>query len=196
MALITPGGGGSGSGGGIGSTSLIYRFTVTGSVKASIDTGVDAAQAGSSDWTNGDVLEAFFYCRTDQAVTGSQINVTANNDTGTNYDVQRLQNSNTTVTGAASTTSANMFFTAAGASLTANVFSVTRLVCANYAGTVGFKPFEIVSCMPDATAANLIEGIWSAHWKNTAAITRLKFASSSGNLAVGTVLAIYKRLAS
>ncbi len=39
---------------------LVYRYTVTGSDKASIDTGVDTADAGSNDWTNGDLLEIWF----------------------------------------------------------------------------------------------------------------------------------------
>jgi len=41
----------------IGSSELIYRYTVAGTDKASIDTGVDTAQAGSNDWTNGDLLD-------------------------------------------------------------------------------------------------------------------------------------------
>src|SRR5262245_2995315 len=41
----------------LGGSSLIYRLTVAGADKASIDTGVDAPDAGSNDWTNGDLLE-------------------------------------------------------------------------------------------------------------------------------------------
>ncbi len=55
----------------LGMSSLVYRYTVTGSDKASIDTGVDTADAGSNDWTNGDLLEVFLYSRTDEATSST-----------------------------------------------------------------------------------------------------------------------------
>ncbi len=183
----------------LGGTSLVYRYTVTGSDKASIDTGVDTADAGSNDWTGGDLLEVYIYSRTDESVPVSQIDITLNNDTSGHYDQRRIQDPGTgTVSGATSIGAANWFPVTAGASATASVFGYLSLMIPNYAGTVGFKPGRIEGGVPDQTAGNMYWQSWNVGFRSTSAITRLKVVpdTSAKKLKVGSQLLIYKRLAS
>lgn len=192
-------GGGSGGAAGVGGTSLIYRFTVSGSVKASIDTGVDVAQAGSSDWSNGDLLEVYLYARTDEATTGSDVNLTFNNDTAAHYSRQRIQDvgNGTSFTGAAGVGLSNVPFTMTGASATASYFGTLRLTCPDFGGTVGFKEGDYTVSNMDSVVGNTRVGIGSFNFQSTAAITRLKVIPNTGavNFAIGTQLLIYKRTA-
>ena len=186
------------SGGGIGSSSLVYRYTVTGSDKASIDTGVDTADAGSNDWTNGDLLEVWLYARTDEAVNISQIDLTFNNDSGSNYTWARFRNAGGTITGAANGGTANVPLFCAGASADANVFSATRMAVPNFGGTVGYKSFEVKEGQGSTTSGNNDSTTFDGTYRSTSALTRLKVTPDTAGkkLKVGTQLLIYKRLAS
>ncbi len=177
---------------------LVYRYTVTGSDKATIDTGVDTADAGSNDWTNGDLLEVLFYARTDEAVVGSQINLTFNNDATSIYDILRLQAVNTTVNGAASNARANWFCLVAGASATASIFGMMQIVIPNFAGTVGFKAGQLTAHSPDETAANMSTQMFACNYRSTSALVRLAITPNTAlkKFKVGSQLLIYKRLAS
>lgn len=187
-----------GGGGGVGSTSLIYRYTVSGSAKASIDTGVDAAQAGSSDWTNGDLLEIWVYSRTDEAVVNSNLDLTFNNDTGANYDRQAITGVNTTASAGQllAFTALNLF--AAGTSTAASYFGTFKIAIPGYADTTGYKVGELYGGHNDSTAANNRLDTQVCTYKSTSAITRLKIAPTTAgkNLAIGTKLLIYKRTSS
>ncbi len=182
----------------LGSQELIYRYTVTGSDKASIDTGVDTADAGSNVWSNGDLLEIYLYGRTDETAVTSQINLTLNNDGTSIYDVLRLRAFNTTLSGAASNARANWFGFVTGASATASVFGMLRCAIPNYGGTVGFKAGELTAQSPDETAANMTTEMYACNYRSTTAITRLAVSTQTAGkkLKVGSQLLIYKRLAS
>jgi hypothetical protein len=196
MALI---GGGSGGGGGIGSTSLVYRYVVSGSVKASIDTGVDAAQAGSGTFA-GDLLELWLYARTDEAVVLSAIDVTFNNDTTAgHYTWERFRSSNATLTGTTGAgTATSIQLLGAGASADASAFSCHRLTMPAFAATVGFKGFEVLGGVGSTTAGNNELTSWTGDFGSTAAVSRVKVAPTTAakNFAIGTELLIYSRAAS
>lgn len=180
----------------IGSTALVYRYTVSGSDKASIDTGVDTANAGTNDWTNGDVLEVFMQVRTDDAGAGANISVNLNNDSGSNYDVDQVQDTNGTVTGVAANVSAWSLFTH-GSGGSANYASAHRLIIPNFGGTTFFKTAVSHGGVSDATGSNNFVQLKHFGYRSTAAITRLKVAAGAGQkLKVGSQLLIYKRLAS
>ena len=189
-------GGHSSSSGGIGTSSLIYKFTVTGSVKASIDTGVDAAQAGSGDWTNGDVLEILISARTDQAVVGSLIDCTVNNDGAANYGRQGAS-----VTGAGAPANNNApgetswRLACLGDSGTANFNSAINITIPTYAGTTFFKNGNALLNRADSTAANMAWIAYGLYYASTSAITRFKMIPETGgvNFKIGTQLLIYKR---
>ncbi len=182
----------------LGASELIYRYTVTGSDKTSIDTGADTADAGSNVWSNGDLLEVFLYVRTDEAVVPSQVNVTVNNDTSSIYDVVRVQGVNATTATASSIARANFFFDAMGASGPSNAFSTAEFLFPNYAGTVGLKGGTLKHSLPTQSGSTAELDIWSLGYRSTSAITRLAVAvnTSAKKLKVGSQLLIYKRLAS
>lgn len=200
-AGAAPGGGG-GGGGGIGASELIYRYTVTGSDKASIDTGVDTPDAGSNDWSNGDLLEVFIYARTDEGVVGSVVALTLNNDTGSHYARERV----TGTGGTASASNAGSPLTTSflipavpGSSVGSNAFGLACLAIPNFAGTVGAKALAGTSgfCDPSSAANDRAEAI-TGIWNDTSAVTRLAITPNTGGakLKVGSQLLIYKRLAS
>jgi hypothetical protein len=199
MPFITGGGsGGSSGGGGAGSTSLVYRYTVAGADKASVDTGVDTPDAGSNDWTNGDLLEIWITCRTDEASASSAITVTLNNDTGANYYIQVQTAAATTVS--ASTNLASAGWTNLDVHGTASSNSmpgVNYMTIPAYAQTTFFKTMRIIGGMNDSGASNNEARSYTATWANTAAVTRLKMGGAGAvKLKVGSQLLIYKRLAS
>lgn len=194
-ADVSISGGGGGTGGG---SELVYRYTVTGSDKASIDTGVDTPDAGSNDWTNGDLLEVHLISRTDEAVTNSIIDVTLNNDTGSNYDRQTHYGNNATAGAGASLAQAKWQFSTKGASATSNWFGALKIEIPNFAGTVAYKMCHAFVSYLDPTASSGERDDVGLNYRSTSAITRLKVIpdTSGKKFKVGTQLLIYKRLAS
>jgi hypothetical protein len=192
MALV------SGSGGGaavVGGSSLIYRFTITGSDKASIDTGVDAAQAGSTDWTNGDVLEIFMYLRGDDAAVAAVTALTFNNDTGANYFRENINASNVTAAGFNSLASTAILDNCPGATATANFFNATQISIPNFTGVVGGKSGSVVGGVLTNAAASVAAYAEQIAYNSTNAITRVKIANNNGaqKLKIGSQLLVYKR---
>ncbi len=180
----------------LGLTSLVYRYIVSGSDKASIDTGADTAQAGSNDWTNGDVLEIWVIGRTDEAVVRSTGTIIVNNDTGSNYDIEQFRALGTSVVGAGSAAGASWQIELPGASATASYASSGRMTIPGFSGTTFFKTMEILTGYSQATTAADFASLYVGAWRSTSAITRLKLGCLSTNkLKVGSELLIYKRLA-
>lgn len=189
--------GGGGGGGGIGATELIYRYTVTGSDKASIDTGIDTPDAGSNVWSNGDLLEVWLYVRTDEAVVRSLVDVILNNDSGANYTRSNVQMTESSTAGQTATGENAIRLNAAGASAAANDFSSTRLEIPNFTGTVGNKIVQYQEgVIDDGATANNRQLVGHYGYKSTSAVTRLKAApeTSGKKFKVGAKLLIYKRL--
>jgi len=183
---------------GVGSSELVYRYTVTGSDKASIDTGADTADAGSNDWTNGDVLEVWVIARTDEAaVTRSTATLVFNNDTGSNYDIEQFRALGTSVAGAGAVAGASLQIEVPGAGASANYASTGRATIPGFSGTTFYKTMEILTGYNHATAGSNFGSLYVGSWRSTSAITRVKLGCLSTNkLVVGSELLIYKRLAS
>ncbi len=181
----------------IGVPVLVYRYTVTGSDKASIDTGVDTADAGSNNWTNGDLLEVFLLARTDDAAAFHDVDITLNNDTSSIYDrisVQAVGGSASTATSYADSKWAVQVHGSGG---TSGYAGVTHLAIPGYAATVFNKIAQGGGSTPDGTTGNDIARAYIFGYRSTTAITRLKVAAqSTAKLKVGSELLIYKRLAS
>lgn len=185
------------SGAAAGSSELVYRYTVAGSDKASIDTGSDTADAGSTSWTNGDLLEIFMVLRTDDAGAQASVNVTLNNDTGSNYDVQVFSAANTVVAGAGAVAGTPWGLTVHGSGGTANYASVFRFVCPDYAGTTFYKVLDFWAGVNDGTAGNERSEVDAFGYRSTSALTRVKVAAQGGaKLKIGSQVLVYKRLAS
>lgn len=199
-AIPTSGGGGSGTT--IGRSQLVYRYTVAGSDKASIDTGTDTPDAGDNVWSGGDLLEIELYLRTDEAVTGSVFDIFINNDTGTNYDWTLTQvigttGTNATVSGNQARAQTSIQDLAAGANASANAFSVHKIEIPNYCGTTGWKVGKLYSDKIDPSAINTMLGrTWGIQYRSTSAITRFAIQpnTSGKKLKVGSQMTIWKRL--
>ena len=181
-----------------GTSTLVYRYTVAGSDKASIDTGADTPDAGSNVWTNGDVLEVFATLRTDDAgALGATPFFTVNNDGGANYDRQVLRATNATLLGANAIADTGWGFQTHGSGGLTGQTGFVSLTIPNFAGTTFNKVAMLESRVPDSTAANNLVESWAMGWRSTSAITRLKVsAGSTAKFKVGSQLLIYKRTAS
>lgn len=184
----------------IGMSQLVYRYTVTGSDKASIDTGVDTPDAGSNDWTNGDLLEVFILARTDEAVVNSRARITLNNDgAGANahYDFVYVAGINATAS-ATNQLAADFFeLVVPGASQTTGVYGQLAMRIAAFGQTVAQKVGDCHLTAVGSSGANTLSVHYGLNYRSTSAITRLKMlGEASSNFKVGSQLLIYKRLAS
>lgn len=183
----------------LGGLELVYRYTVTGSDKASIDTGSDTPDAGSNDWTNGDLLEIFLTGRTDEAVVSSVVALTLNNDTGSNYDRESFSFAGTGSLASSNALAGTSFgLSLPGTSVAANFQGLCMLRAPNYAGTTFYKVLDGWQAKNDTTAANNTFQNAMFTYRSTSAVTRLKVipATAAKKFKVGTQLLIYKRRSS
>lgn len=175
--------------------SKVYSYTVTGADKASIDTGIDTPDSGSNDWTGGDLLEVSMLTRTDEAGAGINVDVTLNNDTANNYDLQYVAGVNAGA-GAGILALGNAAWPVAshGSGGSAGYAAVAEILFPHYAGTTFNKSGVLTGGRADATAGNNIVFVESLGYRSTAAITRMKVAAQgAAKLKVGSQLLIYKR---
>jgi hypothetical protein len=150
--------------------SLLAVDTVT------IDTGASGIAGGYA------ALEVFLYGRTDEGAQGTECYFQLNNDTGANYDWQRVSGSAATVTGSNTNADSGWDAFVAGASSGANSFGMVHLLIPNYDGTVGFKAGRWTDGFADPAGSGRI-AVKSGIWRNTAAITRLSVhAAFSGTV--------------
>ncbi len=178
----------------VGHTELVYRYTVTGSDKASIDTGVDTADAGSGDWANGDLLEVELLVRTDDAASLAVIDMILNNDSSAIYDTDRGRETNTTVAGGQALADTRWQLLVHGSGGSASYAAAVVVTIPRFGGTTFWKTGWALEAIPDATAGNNYITFREVGYRSTTAITRLKIAAqSTAKLKVGSQLLIYKR---
>ncbi len=181
----------------IGVPVLVYRYTVAGSDKASIDTGVDTADAGSNDWTNGDLLEIMITARSDDAAAVANITGTFNNDSAGNYDRMVIESNNGAPSGSSVQAATAVQLIVHGSGGSASYPAISVLSVPHFAGTTFFKMYQWTEGTVDATGGNNWGRLRIGGWRSTAAITRFAIAAAGGQkLKVGSQLLIYKRLAS
>jgi hypothetical protein len=172
------------SGVGTGIGAILFDQTLNADT-ASIDTGAGGIAGGYT------VIVFYITSRTDDAGAGATIDLTFNNDSGTNYIRSFTQNVNTALSGLASTGNAGVGIDTHGSGGAANYAGVATVFVNNYAGTTFNKAVLTNSMRPDSTLANSdnINGGWV--WNNTAAISRAKLAArSTAKLKAGTRLTI------
>jgi hypothetical protein len=168
--------------------AVLYDSGALGSPANAIDTGAAGIAGGH------DVLEVWAMLRTDEAVARSTVIMRVNNDSGNNYDTQRVSGVNATASSQAVLAQSSWLMTCTGASCAANVFGVSRTSIPFYTATVAHKTGENVHGNADTTAANSAVSAYMLTWRNTAAITRMSFtAPSTKNFIVGSRVIIYGR---
>jgi hypothetical protein len=182
-----------------GTGVLLYDYTIAGSDKASIDTGVDTPDAGSAGTSAFDgtyrVLEIWMVARTDEAATVDvALDIRFNNDSGGNYDNQTERAIDTSVAGAASVSQTSLPINSHGAGGGASYPSVTHITIPAYAATTFFKVGDALGSRPDSSTGNNRVDLRHFAWKNTAAITRVSLAARTTNkMKVGSRLMVYAR---
>lgn len=181
-----------------GSTVLVYRYTIAGSDKTSIDTGVDTAQAGANDWTNTDLIEIWLSLRTDEAVALSSVNMVVNNDTSSIYNLIVAYGLGGTPTAGQTQTnlSGNWLRSFAGSSCAAGVFGSWRLQLPVSTGQ--HLNGTAQGGVSDSSSGNSVTQVASLNYGSSTALSRFAVTPSTGGqkLKVGSQILIYKRTAS
>lgn len=148
--------------------------TTLGVDTASFDTGAGGIPGGFSE------LEVLMMLRTDEAAAVSNANLTLNNDSGANYDVQGVSSNNSTNNASAAQAQTSILFLVHGTGGSASYAGVTRLLIPFYDGTTFYKTGLFQQVADDATATNNWYGGKGFTWRNTGAITRLAIAAAAG----------------
>jgi len=157
-----------------------------GSDAASIDTG-----AGVIGGSYG-ILDIYIYGRSAQVTGASNLWLRVNNDSGTNYNYQRLRGIGASPDAAVSSTAqAGWAPSVPGDSVPANFFGIVHVRIPNYAGTVGYKT-AIWNEGYGGTGSNGFTTQFSACWLSTSAISRMSIVVASGaNLRAGSRMTIF-----
>lgn len=139
-------------------------------------------------------LSIEWYARGDAAVTSTGIAMLINNDTGANYDFQRLRGT-AAVASALEGLGGNQLAIGniPAASATANYFGTGEARVNYYAGATGNKNVTARSNLwtGNGSGAGFTE-IYHGKWRTTgAAVTRIDLLPSSGNFVAGSLFTLY-----
>lgn len=165
---------------------LVRLFdSVLSGAAASIDTGANGIVQTSAN------LLVVFVGRTTEAVTGSTVRFTLNNDSGTNYGKEVLGGANAVASAAITGGAAFWSHSVPGASFVANVPGTVQFLLPSYTGTTFHKTAMAMIAFVDAPGTSGNAFVAGDTWANTAAVTRLAVAAGSGNLVAGSRLTIF-----
>lgn len=125
------------------------------------------------------------------AIVNNNLFVYINSDTSTNYSYHLLSGDGSSATGdGGGSTDLMIAGTDAGAGATSSVMGVSVFDILDYANTSKYKTTRALTGI-DNNGSGVIR-IWSGSWRNTAAITSLKFyPSSSATLQQYSSFALY-----
>jgi hypothetical protein len=138
-------------------------------------------------------LKIYVQARGDTAANETDIHLTLNNDSGSNYDNQLLSDSNTTVTGSNVAGGAQNYVGHMPANTaTANHAGSVEITIFNYAATTFYKNYNaICGSIYTTTAGSALFRISAGQWRNTGAVTRVTLTPAAGNFAAGSVATLY-----
>lgn len=172
--------GGSGAG---GLTSL-FTSTLSGAA-ASIDTGAGGIAAGHG------TLLVVFYGRTSAVSVDPGVNVTFNNDGGANYDLQLITGSNVTASAVKSQAATSLVLDTVGTNAGDSYATSLYFVIPAYDQTTFWKSGIVLEGFPYSQTTAQTAATAAIGYRSTTAISRMKVAAGSGNLAAGTILTVY-----
>ena len=165
--------------------TVLFDSTLSGAA-ATIDSGSSGFSIGYNH------LRVVLYLRTAEAVVQSSVAITINNDGGSNYDIQRIRNVNTTVTGNISLARVNLLASCPGASAEAGAYAAVDMLIPAYAQTTGHKALTWTVGGTEDTAADCVMEQGAGRWKSTAAVNRIIVAGpGANNLAAGSRMTVY-----
>jgi hypothetical protein len=172
--------------GGSGKLIVVNETVVAGSAAANIDfTSISGSYRH---------LMIEWQARTNDSGTTLINNMIFNNDSGANYDWQRVTTTNTTVAGAVSAgaTSLRAGITLGTGAAAANNPGHGVIHIPNYAATVFNKTFHAAGeAYTGTTAATFQAETNSGVWRSTAAITRITLTCSAGSWIIGSTFTLY-----
>ena len=134
--------------------------------------------------------------RGDTAAGFTQLNMTFNGDTGSNYDWQQSYTTGNTASGAQTVAGSSLLVaTLAAANASAGAAGSSQIVIPNYARTTFRKTMQVEGL--GVTAADAL-GVYQTFiicgdWRSTAAINRVTLTTTAGNLIAGSVVTLYGR---
>lgn len=171
-----------------GSSAVLFDSTL-GADAASIDTG-----AGGIAQTQS-ILEIFIIARTDDVSPQGAIFLTLNNDTGANYDRERVLGLNVTASAANALAQTAWTIETHGGGGSATTPGTVWITIPGYTQTTFNKVGMQVAASPDATAANDTVETCALGYRSALAISRAKVAVAGGGavLRAGSRLLIYGR---
>lgn len=160
----------------------LYTTTLTGS-QASVVLPVPTGSAYN-------FLTVKWYVRCDNAVTGQQMWLQLNGDTGTNYLWEANQANNATVAGSTSGAAVvhGQIATIVGSSATANFFSSGSFEIAG-ASSANFKTV-VGSGTAYSSTTSMWTGLYGVEWGSTAAVTSVTLAPNAGNFIAGCIFTL------
>ncbi len=183
----------------VGSSVMIYDYTVAGTDKASIDTGVDTPDSGVAGTaafpTSYAVLEVWAYLRTDDTTAAPAVTLTLNNDTSAHYDDTTIQLNNATLSQSTHISTSSFTIDAHGGGGSANYPATNKLVFPNYGNSVFYKIGELIKMTADGTNTNCFYTTGALTFHDTNPLTRLKIvpATALKKFKVGSRLTIFAR---
>ena len=120
------------------------------------------------------------------------LNMTFNNDTGSNYDYEVVSWNNATATGAGTAGAAAIAAGTTPASGVSPRYFTYEIDIPFYSLTSAYKSGKSFGARSQGTAAGdqFLENR-TFFWRNTAAITRIDLAASTGSLAAGSQVRLY-----
>lgn len=120
--------------------------------------------------------------------TAHQATLRINNDSGANYDYQRLNGSSTTVSAARVTGQTSILLTPTETIAANSIAQFSIIIGKQIAGSAAMVLSDGTF---DATSVGRVKADIAARWNNTAdLINRIDLISSSGNFAAGTVVVL------
>lgn len=138
-------------------------------------------------------LEIRFSGRSTEAATATDVMLRFNADTGNNYDRELLRGAGTTAAASEDIGQTHaLIATLAGASATSGLTGSGTIVIPNYRDTNLHKTatsFNVHKSSNSSSGTGI--RCWGAAWRNTAAITSITLALTSGNYAAGTKFSLY-----
>ena len=172
---------------------LVHLETVTlGSDASDVTLPASGTIAGHANFPAGSVhVVCIWTSRSTTATTGDQgTNVNVNGDTGSNYDMQRLDGTNTSSTVAgfmeSGTTTWSNLAAHTGDNQDAGFFSPTSLLLPHAFGTDNFKGALSVNGIGEQR-----NRFGAGQWRSTAAITSVTITPSSDNWKAGSSFSLY-----
>ena len=158
--------------------------TVLGTTQASITVNLPSTYQHAQIWVSA---------RSDTAAINSPLRIRFNGDSATNYDNQAMYAQGATITAAESlaTASPEIGFLAA-ASDAAGKWGQSFIDIADYTSTTQEKMATAKGSWVEANATSQVrQGLWTTHWRSTAAITSVTLFPGSGNFIAGSRVTVY-----